>query len=231
MLCASRCARFVGCWSPDWSTSARLVQPKTCSPVERFSGVEGPPDRIGGLGIVFAPYPATPKEREEYLEERMRLAHEPHEDGLMVLGGVEVMLLWESVVPSYIHRNWIAVILGAQAMCERGLAAIYEMQDLPGTVDHGRRNADRAVLGTLLRWAREDAITSDTTLDLVQTLCDRRKVLTHWKRPLDPGTIMRRIIGREGLDHLDSLEMQEYILWRTRALLSTHCSCSASAIR
>lgn len=164
------------------------------------------------MAIVFDPYPATPKEREEYLAERMRLAHEPHEDGFLVLGGVEVMLLWDSVVPSFIHRNWIAVVLGAQAMCERGLAAIYEMQDLPGAVDHGRRNADRAALGTLLRWAREDAITSDKTLDLVQTLCDRRKVLTHWKRPLDPGTIMRRTIDREGLDHLDSLETQEYVL-------------------
>jgi hypothetical protein len=37
-------------------------------------------------------------------------------------------------------------------------------------------------------------------------------VLTHWKRPLDPGTIMRRTIDREGLDHLDSLETQEYVL-------------------
>jgi hypothetical protein len=141
----------------------------------------------------------------------MRLAHEPHEGGFFVLGGVEVMLLWESIVPSYISRNWIAVVLGAQAMCERGLAAIYEMQDLPGVVDRGRRNADRASLGTLLRWAREDAIAPVATLGLVQTLCDRRKVLTHWKPPLDPGTIMRRMSDRVGLDHLDPLAKQEYL--------------------
>lgn len=164
------------------------------------------------MPVSFDPYSATREQRDDYLSERMRIAHEPYEDGFFVLGGVEVMLLWDSVVASYSDANWMAVVLGAQAMCERGLAAIYEMQDLPGVVDYGRRNVDRAALGTLLCWAREDAIITVETLDLIQGLCDRRKVLTHWKLPFEPGTIMRRVVERKGLDHLDHVEQQDYIL-------------------
>lgn len=43
-------------------------------------------------------------------------------------------------------------------MCERGLAAIYSMQDMPGVHDFGRKNWEKAALGSLLQWAQEDGV-------------------------------------------------------------------------
>lgn len=103
------------------------------------------------------------------------------------------MLLWQSVVLSFTTQNWIAVVLGVQAMCERGLAAIYELQGAPPSATRGV-DASRVALGTLLKWAREDGVSDADVLDLVQVACDRRKVLTHWQLPMSEGTLLSRLV-------------------------------------
>jgi hypothetical protein len=152
----------------------------------------------------FEPLGATQDERQAYLDARMITTHEVQGgEGFLIFGGEEVMLLWESLTASFGGGNWIAVILAAQGMCERGLADMYEMQDLPGVQDLGRRNSESAALGTLLRWAREDGILKPEVAAKIQVVCDRRKVLTHRRPPLEPGTIMHRAVEKVTQDGVD----------------------------
>lgn len=168
------------------------------------------------MKLDFDPAKAVADERELYLSVRMNATHEMHGgEGFAVLGGVEVMLLWESLSSSFVSGNWIAVVLSAQAMCERGLADLYSLHDLPGVQSSGRRDWENAALGKLLNWAREDGDVPPDVLDKIQILCDRRKVLTHWKRPLESGTIMSRIVElvrRDDDDVRDFYEIQDALL-------------------
>lgn len=161
----------------------------------------------------FRPIDATEDERAAYLDALMTAAHERFgNEGFLVFGGVEVMLLWESLAASFVSGNWIAVVLSAQGMCERGLADMYSMQDLPGMHDHGRKGWEKAGLGTLLTWANEDGVLAPEMLAKIQVVCDRRKVLTHRRPPIEPGSILHRVGELTEATGLSFDEAQEQLL-------------------
>jgi len=136
----------------------------------------------------------TSEERVAYLDEGLDDLRDRHEHGTMLIGGEEAHLLWDATVDAFVSGNWVATLLCAQATCERVLAGLMSLQDLPGVGATLPKNwEERWGLGRIIGFIREKALVPDPLLDEVQVLCERRKPFGHWRRPLDDGTVGRRV--------------------------------------
>jgi hypothetical protein len=143
------------------------------------------------------PNPAglSPQEREARLNAVLadvRATHNPAE-GVLIVGGREAQLLWYATVDAYIAGNWVATILCGQATCERVLAGLVSLNELPGAGIVGPKGWERWGLGKLIEHIRSLGWVPDDLLDKVTQVCEVRKPFGHWRQPLDPGTPWRRI--------------------------------------
>lgn len=125
------------------------------------------------------------------------------ENGLLLVGGEEATLLWEATVDSFVSGVWVATILCAQATCERVIAALVSLRELPGYGIQDPRGWESWGLGRLIKHVRQQGWVSSDLLDDVEVLCEARKPYGHWRRPLDPGTLGRQVadvLRQEGWD-------------------------------
>lgn len=134
----------------------------------------------------------TPEQRIALLEATFsELDDRP--GGRMLVGGTEADLLWHDTVDSFAGGTWIATILCAQATCERALAGIVSLRELPGDGFEAPKGWERWGLGKIIQHVREQGWAPADVLDDVETLCEARKPYGHWRRPFDPGTLGSQI--------------------------------------
>jgi hypothetical protein len=143
------------------------------------------------------PNPASlsPEEREARLNAVLADVRASHNtaEGVLIVGGREAQLLWYATVDAYIAGNWVATILCGQATCERVLAGLVSLNELPGAGIIGPKGWERWGLGKLIGHIRSLGWVPDDLLDNVTQVCEVRKPFGHWRQPLDPGTPWRRI--------------------------------------
>ena len=72
----------------------------------------------------------------------------------MQVGGEEAELLWEATVDSFAGGVWVATILCAQATCERVLAGLVSLRELPGYGIEGPKRWQTWGLGKLIDHVR-----------------------------------------------------------------------------
>jgi hypothetical protein len=164
----------------------------------------------------FDPAIATPEERGQHLARRMSKTTFTERGWGLAVGGQPMMSLWEATVDAYVAGNWIAAVLSAQAVCEQTLAHLVALRESPGAkVPLPKENWERKTLGWFVDRARKEQTLSNDVLNDIQIVCDRRVVLVHFRRPLDEGTIDRRIIDsmRAG-DEREGPEIREDLLAR-----------------
>ena len=65
---------------------------------------------------------------------------------------------------------WVATILCAQATCERVLAALVSLRELPGAGIKGPKNWEKWGLGTLIKHVRAQGWVPEDLLDEVEVL-------------------------------------------------------------
>jgi hypothetical protein len=97
------------------------------------------------------PNPASlsPQEREARLNAVFADVRPSHNtaEGVLIVGGREAQLLWYATVDAYIVGNWVATILCGQATCERVLAGLVSLNELPGAGIVGPKGWERWGLG------------------------------------------------------------------------------------
>ncbi len=136
-------------------------------------------------------------------------------DGRLLVGGQEATILWESTVECFMQGLWVPTILCAQATCERTLAGVVALRELPGygiTASPGWEQ--RWGLGRIIKHVREQGWVPSDVLDDVETLCEARKPWGHWRLPFDVGTIGRQVgdaLEASGWD-ADAAEIRQQIL-------------------
>lgn len=75
--------------------------------------------------------------------------------------------LWDATLTAFIQGNWVAVVLCAQATCERTPAAlIYNLFSIP----EPPKNWDRWGLGALVKYCRDERLVEDGLLNEVAVL-------------------------------------------------------------
>lgn len=124
------------------------------------------------------------------------------------------MLLWDATVDSFASGVWVATILCAQATCERVLAALVSLRELPGAGIKGPKNWEKWGLGRLIKHVGVQGWVPEDLLDEVDVLCEARKPYGHFRFPLDPGTIARQVavaLESEGWE-ADPMAVRERIL-------------------
>jgi hypothetical protein len=114
-------------------------------------------------------------------------------EGQILVGGEEAQLLWEATVDCFAQGIWVATLLCAQATCERTLAGILSLEELPGAGITGPEGWERQGLGALIGHVRKDGRVPADVLDAVGELCETRKPYGHWRLPFDPETIGRAV--------------------------------------
>lgn len=139
------------------------------------------------------PSELSPPERIALLDEVYQPLRAQFPEGQMLLGGEEAQLLWEATVDCFAHGIWVATLLCAQATCERTLAGIVSLGELPGIAIAGPKGWERQGLGALIGQLRKDRRVPADVLDAVTELCEARKPYGHWRLPFDPGTIGRAV--------------------------------------
>jgi len=123
-------------------------------------------------------------------------------------------LLWYATVDSFAGGIWVATILCAQATCERALAGVVSLRELPGSGIEAPKGWEMWGLGKIVSHVRKQGWVPADVLAEVQVLCEARKPYGHWRRPFDPGTLGRQIadeLQQEGSDE-DPHELRERIL-------------------
>lgn len=103
------------------------------------------------------------------------------------------MLLWEATVDSFASGVWVATILCAQATCERVLAGLVSLRELPGYGIEAPKRWEKWGLGTLSAHVRKQGWVPTDLLNDVDVLCEARKPYGHFRRPFDAGTIGRQV--------------------------------------
>lgn len=68
------------------------------------------------------------------------------------------------------HAAWVATILCAQATCERVLAALVSLRELPGAGIKGPKNWEKWGLGTLIKHLHAQGWIPEDLLDEVEVL-------------------------------------------------------------
>ena len=140
------------------------------------------------------PSQMSPDERVALLDETLsEVLSGISRAGLVLVGGEEAHLLWDATVDSFVSGVWVSTILCAQATCERVVAALVSLRELPGYGIEAPRGWESWGLGRLIRHIRQQGWVPDDLLDDVEVLCEARKPYGHWRRPLDPGTIGRQV--------------------------------------
>ncbi len=154
----------------------------------------------------------TPEQRVHLLDQTLEDLRPRHAAGTVLIGGQEGSLLWAATVDSFVAGNWVATVLCAQATCERVLAGLVSLHELPGYSDAAPKGWESWGLGKLLGHVRKQGWIEADVLDDVAALSERRKPFGHWRRPLDPGTPGRRV-----LDQLISDDEPEWVTMRLLA--------------
>lgn len=85
----------------------------------------------------------------------------------------------------------------AQATCERTLAGIVSLRQLPGYGLEAPKGWEKWGLGKIIQHVREQGWVPADVLNDAKVLCETRKPYGHWRLPSDPGTI-----GRQTIDSL-----------------------------
>ena len=134
-----------------------------------------------------------PPERIALLDEVYQPLRTQFHEGQILVGGEEAQLLWEATVDCFAQGIWVATLLCAQATCERTLAGIISLGELPGAGISGPKGWERQGLGALLGHVRQYGHVPADVLDAVEELCETRKPYGHWRLPFDPGTIGRAV--------------------------------------
>jgi hypothetical protein len=149
------------------------------------------------------------------LDETLAELHSAHGDGgRLLVGGEEALLLWDATVDAFAAGIWVATILCAQATCERSMAGLVSLRELPGYGMEGPKGWEQWGLGKLIAHVRTQGWVPGDLLDDVWRLCEARKPYGHWRGPMDPGTL-----GRQVAEHLvacgwdvDPLALRERLL-------------------
>ncbi len=133
-----------------------------------------------------------------------------HAAGTVLIGGQEAGLLWQATVDAFVAGNWVATLLCAHATCERVLAGLVSLHELPGHADPAPNGWESWGLGKLIGHVRRQGWIEPDVLDDVAALSERRKPFGHWRRPLDAGTPGRRMADSvmAGNDEPDELAMR-----------------------
>jgi hypothetical protein len=134
-----------------------------------------------------------PPERIALLDEVYQPLRAQFHEGQILVGGEEAQLLWEATVDCFAQGIWLATLLCAQATCERTLAGIISLGELPGAGISGPKGWERQGLGALIGHVRQYGHVPADVLDAVEELCETRKPYGHWRLPFDPGTIGRAV--------------------------------------
>ena len=152
--------------------------------------------------IAMTPNPAamTEQERIIFLDDVLDDLRPRHAQGTIVIGGQEATILWEATVDAFVAGNWVAALLCAQATCERVLAGLVSLHGLPGLLGSEPKNWEKWGLGRLIEHVREQRWVESELLDDVAVVCELRKPFGHWRRPVDAGTVGRRMIDRLKVD-------------------------------
>lgn len=138
------------------------------------------------------PSQLTSAERLALLQEAYAaMGDEP--EGRLLVGGEEATILWESTVECFTQGLWVPTILCAQATCERTLAGIVALRELPGYGITAPKGWERWGLGTIIKHVREHGWVPADVLADVNVLCEARKPWGHWRLPFDAGTIGRQV--------------------------------------
>ncbi len=132
--------------------------------------------------------------------ERLALLQEPYAelaarlpDGRVLVGGEEANILWHSTVDTFAAGLWVPTILCAQATCERTLAGIISLRELPGYGVTAPKGWEKWGLGEIIKHVRKQGWVPGDVLDDVDVLCEARKPWGHWRLPFDAGTIGRQV--------------------------------------
>jgi hypothetical protein len=156
----------------------------------------------------------TREQRIALLDAALQEVRPTADGGRILVGGQEAVLLWDATVDSFASGVWVATILCAQATCERVLAALVSLRELPGAGIKGPKNWEKWGLGRLIEHVRAQEWVPEDLLDEVDWLCEARKPYGHFRFPLDDGTIGRQVA--EALDdegwEADPMAVQQQIL-------------------
>lgn len=132
-------------------------------------------------------------------DERLELLNETYDAlrrsqggaSIWLIGGPETDRLWDATLGAFVHGNWVATILCAQATCERTLAALIHNVFAMGEAPKGW---EWWGLGSLVKYCRKEKFVDGTLLDDVATLCEERKPYGHWRGPLDEGALQKVVL-------------------------------------
>ncbi len=113
------------------------------------------------------------------------------------------------VEPEAAQRSWPRCFC-AHATCERVLAGLASLHELPGHADPAPNGWESWGLGKLIGHVRRQGWIEPDVLDDVAALSERRKPFGHWRRPLAAGTPGRRMADSvtAGNDEPDELTMR-----------------------
>jgi hypothetical protein len=129
---------------------------------------------------------------------------EPYEGG-MVPGGQEAVLPLAEARDAYIYGLPLASLFASHVACERIIAGFFAL--LPDNAVP--KGWERWGLGRLIREAHIRRWLSEELTNELMVLCERRKVVGHFRRPLDPETeTLGRRMGEmflSGEDFVDTL--------------------------
>lgn len=140
------------------------------------------------------PSTLTPQQRVALLETTLAELENPS-NGWVLVGGEDAQLLWYAPVDSFTAGIWVATILCAQATCERALAGIVSLRELPGYAVEAPKGWEKWGLGTMLKHVRGQGWVPDNVLDDVEVLCEAPSSCESVSWPKRPTTLQRRRCG------------------------------------
>jgi hypothetical protein len=163
------------------------------------------------------PSAMTSAERVALLESALQQLPATTDGGRVLVGGEEASLLWEATVNSFSSGIWVATILCAQATCERVMAALVDLRELPGYGLEGPKGWETWGLGRLIKHVRTQGWVPKDVLGEVAVLCEARKPYGHFRRPFEAGTIDRDVAEalKESGWEVDPMVVKQQILSRT----------------
>ena len=113
---------------------------------------------------------------------------------IWVVSQQEGELLWDATLTAFVHGNWIAAVLCAQATSERALAGlincIFAVSEPPA-------GWERWGFGSLIRYCREERLAEEGLLDQLEVLCEERKPFGHWREPLASGGLLQIVLAAQ----------------------------------
>jgi hypothetical protein len=151
---------------------------------------------------------------ERWLQIRSIQAPYDRNEGWLIPGGVEAHWLYEEAYRSYVNGMYLAALLCAHSACERVLAGCllsFERQLPPRWQMWG--------LGNLVPEAFRLGLIDQPLRDKLNQLSELRKVSAHFKPPLAPNSVTRRVaqtsiemLDGSGDDELDTVLRADALL-------------------